>query len=171
MKNLLRLAPFALLVLLVAAPAAAEEGGSFVTIEIPEQGKMVLSVAEDRPVSAVLPRYDGGRWVVTARQRGEVVEVEMARVPAHLDRRHHSKELLVLAAEEVGSYQLGTGEEVPVPMDGAAPLRIARTVAPAKPGTGPAPKGCCECDGIWCCPEPGKCLGCSDCGTCCAVTP
>lgn len=75
-------------------------------------------------------------------------------------------------ARPVGSYTLSPGDNLVLSGLARYGLRnVALSVAamPARlvaAAASPNTSLCCDC-GVTCCPNPGKCIGCGDCGQCC----
>lgn len=143
--------PFLLLVL--AVPAF----GSVVVIERPDGVcHLDLSVEQDGPIWLPVDAKQLDAVQLATKVSGEIVRVTVWAV----------RDGAVI--DLVGEYDLALGSEPAVVWElaryGVEGWSLGLTLAGSA-----ACSGGCGCGGICCYPDPGKCISCSSCGSCCAA--
>lgn len=161
-----------LVIAVVCAPAWAADDlvaeAPVLEITLQDGSRYMVAAKPDSEMSAVVPLTDGRKLLVTVQlgPDGEL-ETEATFVQRQNFPFEAPPEILRMSGRSLGNLRLSLDDPEGHTFDlwqfgaGLVSVRAAR-----RPIDGI--DGCCKCDTTYCCPAPGKCIGCGTCGSCCA---
>ncbi len=165
------------------------------SIQIGDQTPLLISLSENgERVIGVVPIQRGrlttegeaAAIAVAATPDGDGARIKIVALYTRLDYYRLSLcDLLTVAkGREIAAYNIDGGTEFRQPEISGVPefsvkalknttKQVSWKTAAHVPGQTPdgqpppPPPNCCTCGGLNCCPNPGRCIGCGNCGQCC----
>ncbi|HEX5733507.1 MAG TPA: hypothetical protein VF131_11795 [Blastocatellia bacterium] len=165
------------------------------SIQIGDQSPLLISLSEngDRVIGVVpiqrgrlTTEGEAAAIAVAATPDGDEARIKIVALYTRLDYYRLSLcDLLTVAkGREIAAYTIDSGTELRQPEISGVPefsvkalkntskqvsWKTAAHVAGQTPDGQPTPPppNCCTCGGLNCCPNPGRCIGCGNCGQCC----
>jgi hypothetical protein len=163
------------------------------SIQIGDQTPFQISLSENgERVIGVVPIQRGrlttegeaAAIAIAATPDGDGARIKIVALYTRLDYYRSSLcDLLTVAkGREIASYNIDSGSDLRQPeipgVPGFSVKALKRTIKQVNwktaayipgqtPDGQPPPPSCCTCGGLECCPNPGRCLGCGNCGQCC----